>query len=141
MQTRFWVWEIKDNKECTSPSTSLSGNQFSILNVLDSLIPKDQKKYNNTEMKSGWLFTATKQHLMPAVVNIKIQNSGKSWTLESNQTEIKKRTYIGEGQVLYQSLSGRIFFLEFTIIKKKTSKERKFLNFVKKKTLILRKIL
>ena len=33
------------------PSSGLSGIQFSILNVLESLIPKDQKKYNNTEMK------------------------------------------------------------------------------------------
>ena len=42
----------------TPPSTGLSDFQFSIPNVLESLIPKDQKKYNNTEMKSGRLFTA-----------------------------------------------------------------------------------
>ena len=38
------------------PGTGLSSIQFSILNVLESLILKDQKKYNNTEMKSGATF-------------------------------------------------------------------------------------
>ena len=32
-------------------STGLNGIQFLILNVFESLIPKDQKKYNNTEKK------------------------------------------------------------------------------------------
>ena len=40
-------------------NTGLSCVQFSILNVLESLVLKDQKKYNNTEMKSGDFFTAT----------------------------------------------------------------------------------
>ena len=57
LQTRlYWVcsWEIM--KSATSPtplSIGLSGIQFSILNVLESLIPKEQKKNNNAEMKSG----------------------------------------------------------------------------------------
>ena len=70
-----------------APSTSLRGIQSSILNVLKSLNPKDQKKYNNTEMKSGRLFTTTTQHLIPAVVNITMPV--KSRSLESNQTKIK----------------------------------------------------
>ena len=53
------------------PSTGLRGIQFSILNVLESLISKDQKKYNNTEMRWGRLFTAATQYLTLAVVNIK----------------------------------------------------------------------
>ena len=47
---------MRDNEMCNisyAPSTGLSGIQFSILNVLESLIAKDQTKYNNTEMKSG----------------------------------------------------------------------------------------
>ena len=42
------------------PSTGLSEIQF-------------PEKYNNTEMKSGQIFTATTQHFTPAVVNLKIQ--------------------------------------------------------------------
>ena len=38
--------------------TGLSGTQFSILIVLESLIPKDQKKYNNTKMKSIHIITS-----------------------------------------------------------------------------------
>ena len=40
------------------PGTGLGGTQLAILNVLDSLIPKDQKKYN-TEMKSSELIRCT----------------------------------------------------------------------------------
>ena len=36
-----------------------SGIQISILNVLEPLIPNDQKKYNNTEVKSGDFYAAT----------------------------------------------------------------------------------
>ena len=61
---------MRDNEKCNI-SHAPSGIQFPILNVLESLIPKDQKKYNNTEMKSGRLFTAATQHLTLAVVNIK----------------------------------------------------------------------
>ena len=53
-----------------APTTVLSGTQFSILNVLQSLIPKNQKKCNNTEMKSWRPFTDATQHLTPDVVNI-----------------------------------------------------------------------
>ena len=45
---------MRDNEKCNishAPSTGLSGTQFSILNVWESLIPKDQKKYN-TEIKN-----------------------------------------------------------------------------------------
>ena len=41
-----------------------------LLTVLESLIPKDQKKYNNLEMKSGRLFTAATQHSTPALANM-----------------------------------------------------------------------
>ena len=34
-------------------SNVLSGIQFSILNVWESLISNDKKKYNNSEMKAG----------------------------------------------------------------------------------------
>ena len=44
---------MKSAKFLTPPSTDLSGIQFSILNVLEPLILKDQKKYKNTVMKSG----------------------------------------------------------------------------------------
>ena len=54
----------------------------------ESLIPKDQKKYNNTEMKYGRLFTAATQHLTTAV-NIKILVRSRS--LESNQTKIRMK--------------------------------------------------
>ena len=49
---------IRDNEYYNiahAPYHLLSGTQFSILNALESLIPKDQKKYNNIEMKSGRL--------------------------------------------------------------------------------------
>ena len=78
---RYW-------KSATS-LTPQSGTQFPILNVLESLIPKDQKKCNNTEMKSGRLLTAATQHWTPAVVNIKILV--KSRSPQSNQTKIKKK--------------------------------------------------
>ena len=54
---------MKSATSLTSPSNGLSGIQFSILNVFESLISKNKKKYNNTEMKSGLLFTAATQHL------------------------------------------------------------------------------
>ena len=60
---------MRDNENCNisqAPSTGLSSIQLSILNVLESLIPKDQKnitKYNNTEMKQERLFTAATQHI------------------------------------------------------------------------------
>ena len=41
---------MRANEKC-NPSTGLSGTEFSILNELKSLIPKDQKKYNNTELE------------------------------------------------------------------------------------------
>ena len=81
---------MRDNERCNishAPSTGLSGTQFSILNVLEALIPKDQKNNNNTEMKSGRLCTAATQHLTPAVVNMNILV--KSRFLESNQAKIK----------------------------------------------------
>ena len=91
LQTRFyWVcsWEImKSAISFTRLSTGLSGIQFSILNVLESMIPNDQKKYNNSDMKSGRLFMASTQHLTSVVVNIILV---KSRSLESNQIKIKK---------------------------------------------------
>ena len=42
---------MRDNEKCNishAPSTGLSDIQFSILYVLESLIPKDKTKYNNT---------------------------------------------------------------------------------------------
>ena len=52
LQARFyWVysWEImKSATSLTPPSTGLSGIQFSILNVLESMILKDQKKIYHT---------------------------------------------------------------------------------------------
>ena len=65
---------MKDNEKCNifhAPSTGLSGIQFWTLNVLESMIPKDKKKYNTTEMKSGRLFTVATKHFTPAVVIIK----------------------------------------------------------------------
>ena len=56
---------MRDNGKCNifhAPSTGLSGIQFSILNVFESLIQKDQTKNNNTEMKSGRLFTTANQN-------------------------------------------------------------------------------
>ena len=41
------------NNELTPASTDLSGIQFSVLNVLGSLFPKDQNRYNNTGRESG----------------------------------------------------------------------------------------
>ena len=49
---------MKSATSLTPPRTGLGCTQFSILNVLESFIPKDKKKYNNAEMKSGRLFTA-----------------------------------------------------------------------------------
>ena len=51
---------MKNATSLTPPSTGLGDIQFSMLNVLESLVSKDQKKYN-TEMKSGRLFTAATQ--------------------------------------------------------------------------------
>ena len=53
---------MRDNEKCNI-SHALSGIQCSILNVLESLIPKNQKKYDITETKLGQLFTAATQHL------------------------------------------------------------------------------
>ena len=39
--------KMKSATSLTTPSTGLSDIQFSILNVLESLILKDQTKYNN----------------------------------------------------------------------------------------------
>ena len=83
---------MKSATSLTPPSTGLSGIQFTILNVLESLILKDQIKYNNTEMKVGQLFTAATQHLTPAVVNIKywqtiIQMKLYEHNLRHNQAE------------------------------------------------------
>ena len=47
---------MKSATSLTHPSTSLSGFQFSMLNVLKSLIPKDQKKYINTGDEVGATF-------------------------------------------------------------------------------------
>ena len=47
---------MRENEKCNishAPSTGFSGTQFSILNVLESLIPKDKNKYYKTEMESG----------------------------------------------------------------------------------------
>ena len=48
---------MRDNGKCNISHAHYhrleTGIQFSILKVLESLIPKDQKKYKNTEMKSG----------------------------------------------------------------------------------------
>ena len=57
---------MKSATSLTVPSTGLSGIQFSILNVLESLISKDEIKYNNIEIKSGRLFMAATQHLTTA---------------------------------------------------------------------------
>ena len=49
---------MKSATSLTPLSTGLNGIQFSIPNVLESLILKDKKKYNNTEnqMRSGRLY-------------------------------------------------------------------------------------
>jgi hypothetical protein len=44
---------MKSAISLTTPSTGLSGTQFS---VLESMIPKGQKKYNNTEVKYRAVF-------------------------------------------------------------------------------------
>ena len=49
-----------------------SGIQFSILHVLGSLIPKEQKNYMINAEKSGRHFTAATQHVTLAVVIKKI---------------------------------------------------------------------
>jgi hypothetical protein len=36
-----------------------------------SKIPNDKKKYNNTKVKYGQIFTAATQHLTPAIVMYK----------------------------------------------------------------------
>ena len=54
---------MKSATSLTPPSTGLSGIQFSTRKLFESLTPKVQKKYNNIEIKSGRLFTASKQHL------------------------------------------------------------------------------
>ena len=55
--------------------------------LLSLLIPKGQKKYNNTEMKSGQHFAAATQHLTPAFVKIKIVKCAtipiKIWKLQT----------------------------------------------------------
>ena len=51
-----------------------------VLNCIGHWSRRTRKKYNNTEMKSGRLYTAAKQHLTPAVVNIK--NLVKSRSLD-----------------------------------------------------------
>ena len=80
--------EIMKSATSHTPSTGLSGIQFSILNVLESLIAKDQKKYNNTEMKSGRLFYG--RHTGLNIRCCEYKHSGKSQSLEGNQTKIKK---------------------------------------------------
>ena len=42
---------MKSATSLTPTSTGISGIQFSVLNVLESLTPEDQNTYNNTEMK------------------------------------------------------------------------------------------
>ena len=81
---------MRNNEKCNishAPSTGISDIQFSILNVLDSLIPIDQKKYNSTEMKSGYFFRPL---LSTDVIIKKYKNSGKCRSLESYQTKIMK---------------------------------------------------
>ena len=91
LQTRFyWVCSWKCNI-CHAPSTGLNGIQFSILNVLESLIPlipKDQIKYNNTEMKSGRHFTAATQHLTPAFV--KFFKLHTTWSDKKNDQTLNR---------------------------------------------------
>ena len=50
--------EYVHERSLMSPGTGLSRIRFSILNALESLIRKDHKKCNNTEMKLWRLFTA-----------------------------------------------------------------------------------
>jgi hypothetical protein len=54
-----------------TPSTGLSGTQFSTLNSSSIKDPEGPEKYNNTEVKYGTIFTAARQHLTPAVVKYK----------------------------------------------------------------------
>ena len=61
---------MRENERCNishTPSTNLSGIQFSILITIGVIDPEEPEKYNNTEMKLGRLIMATTQHLKPAV--------------------------------------------------------------------------
>ena len=52
----YWVCSW-DKEKCNiphAPSTALSGIQFSILNVLKLLIPKDQKNITTLKWRRGW---------------------------------------------------------------------------------------
>ena len=94
LQTRFyWVcsWGIMKMATSLTPRTGLSGFQFSTLKVLESLIPNDQKKYNNTEMKSGRLFAVATQHLTPSVVIMKIQKTYPLGHGNPNKRQVKKQ--------------------------------------------------
>jgi hypothetical protein len=51
-----------------APCTGLSGTYFSTLNSVGINDPEGPEKYNNTEVKYGQPFTASTQHLTPAVM-------------------------------------------------------------------------
>ena len=83
LQTRgfYWVcsWEIMQKCNIShAPSTGLSKTQFSILNVLEPLIPKDQKNITTLRLKSRRLLAVFTQHLTPIVVIIKILSQTQS---------------------------------------------------------------
>ena len=77
---------MKSATSLTPPGTGLSGNEFSntILNVLESMTPKDQKNEKKpTEMKSG-------HRTANDTCCCDYKKSGKGRSIESNQTKIQK---------------------------------------------------
>jgi hypothetical protein len=100
LQTRFdWVCTWAMINKCnsfTSPSTGLSGTQYSTLNsagINASMIPKDQKNIT-LKWSTGQRFTAATQHLIPAVVMYK--NLETKWSLKTlvYMCKIKSRVVI-----------------------------------------------
>ena len=85
---------MRDNERCNishAPSTGLSSIQFSILNLLESLIPKAQKIHHHRD-EIGRLLTAATKHLTSAVLNIKIPvNVDPSRATKPNLTHYMNR--------------------------------------------------
>ena len=73
------------------PSTGLIVIQFSILHVLESLIPKDQNK-KTTLRWSERLFMGTTQHLGPTLVNIKTRTACQSKISRCEHMQFTKTT-------------------------------------------------
>ena len=79
------------------PSTGLSGIQFSILNVLESLIPNDQKKYNNTLLTLYFVYFPGVCRPLTYASNIRCEAYLEHWTYNAETGVCEMFVYGGCG--------------------------------------------